>query len=108
MPDISEWLDFEFYDLVWWLDHPVKLNMTDYLHWLACWLGVSHRVGSDLCYWLMMESGNIMLKTLVEHVTRDNYLQADKKSEIEDFNQKLDDALDDANFIINGNGEYDT
>jgi hypothetical protein len=19
-PDISEWLDFEFYDLVWWLD----------------------------------------------------------------------------------------
>ena len=21
-PDISEWLDFEFYDLVWWLDPP--------------------------------------------------------------------------------------
>ena len=23
-PNISEWLDFEFYDLVWWLDHPMK------------------------------------------------------------------------------------
>ena len=23
-PDISEWLDFEFYDLVWWLDRPNK------------------------------------------------------------------------------------
>ena len=23
-PDISEWLDFEFYDLVWWLDRPTK------------------------------------------------------------------------------------
>ena len=22
--DISEWLDFEFYNLVWWLDHPTK------------------------------------------------------------------------------------
>jgi hypothetical protein len=30
MPDISEWLDFEFYDLVWWLDRPVKPNITDY------------------------------------------------------------------------------
>jgi hypothetical protein len=23
-PDISEWLDFEFYDLVWWWDRPNK------------------------------------------------------------------------------------
>ena len=23
-PDISEWLDFEFYNLVWWLDRPNK------------------------------------------------------------------------------------
>jgi hypothetical protein len=28
-PDISEWLDFEFYDLVWWLDRPTKPNFTD-------------------------------------------------------------------------------
>jgi hypothetical protein len=107
-PDISEWLDFEFYDLVWWLDRPVKPNVTDYQHRLAHWLGVSHRVRSDLCYWLMTESGNIILKTSVEHITRDDYLQADKKVEIEDFNRKLDDALDEANFIIDGDGEYDT
>jgi hypothetical protein len=69
---------------------------------------VSHRVGSDLCYWLITESGNIISKTSVEHVTRDDYLQADKKTEIEEFNRRLDDALDDANFIIDGNGEYDT
>jgi hypothetical protein len=29
-PDINEWLDFEFYDLVWRLDRPVKPNVTDY------------------------------------------------------------------------------
>jgi hypothetical protein len=27
-PDISEWLDFEFYDLVWWLDQPTKPSIT--------------------------------------------------------------------------------
>jgi hypothetical protein len=28
-PDISEWLDFEFYDLVWWWDRPNKPNIND-------------------------------------------------------------------------------
>jgi hypothetical protein len=28
-PDISKWLDFEFYDLVWWLDCTTKPNFTD-------------------------------------------------------------------------------
>ena len=35
MPNISKWLDFEFYDLVWWLDHPTKPDVTDYVCWLA-------------------------------------------------------------------------
>ena len=33
--DISEWLDFEFYDLVWWIDRPNKPNVTDELRQLA-------------------------------------------------------------------------
>jgi hypothetical protein len=28
-PNISEWLDFEFYDLVWWWDQPNKPNSND-------------------------------------------------------------------------------
>jgi len=28
-PDISEWLNFEFYDLVWWWDRPNKPDVTD-------------------------------------------------------------------------------
>ena len=41
-PDISEWLDFEFYDLVWWLDWTTKPDLTDNTRRLACWLGVAH------------------------------------------------------------------
>jgi hypothetical protein len=29
-PNISKWLDFEFYDLVWWLERSEKPNITDY------------------------------------------------------------------------------
>ena len=41
-PDISEWLDFEFYDLVWWLDRPNKPSVNDDTRRLGRWLGVSH------------------------------------------------------------------
>ena len=42
------------------------------------------------------------MKTSVEHVTCDDYHQADKKAKIEEFNQRLDESLDEANFIIEG------
>jgi hypothetical protein len=72
-PDISEWLDFEFYDLVWWLDRPTKPNFTENTRRLS----------------LITESSKIISKTSVEHVTRDDYLQMDKKAEIEQFNHRL-------------------
>jgi hypothetical protein len=69
---------------------------------------VSHRVGSDISYWLITKSGKIISKTSVEHVTCDDYLQADKKKEIEAFNCTLETSLDDANFIVDGDGEFDS
>jgi hypothetical protein len=107
-PDISDWMDFKFYDLVWWLDQPTKPNFTDHTRRLAQWLGVSHQVGLDVSYWLITESGKIISKTSVEHVTSDVYLQTDKKAEIDEFNQKLDESLADASFAIEGEGGFDS
>jgi hypothetical protein len=107
-PDISKWLDFEFYDLIWWLDCPTKPNFTDATRRLARWLGISHHVGSNLRYWLITESGKIISKTSVEHVTCDDYLQADKKKEINAFNRTLETSLNDANFIVDGDGKFDS
>ena len=69
------------------------------------WLGVSHCVGSHLCYWLITESGKIISKSSVEHVTQDDYLKEDIMSEIDTFDQRLKESLDDNNFIIDGDGE---
>jgi hypothetical protein len=35
-----------------------------------------------MSFWLITESGKINSKTSVEHVIRDDYLQADKRKEI--------------------------
>jgi hypothetical protein len=101
-PDISEWLDFEFYDLVWWWDRPNKPNINDEMKRLGKWLGISHHVGSDLCYWIVTDSGQVVSKTSVEHVTRDNYLNEDTKAKVTEFEKKLGGRLDDSNFILQG------
>jgi hypothetical protein len=106
-PDISKWLDFEFYDLVWLWDRPNKPNVTDETKRLARWLGVSHHVGSDLCYWLVTDSRQVVSKTLVEHVTHNDYLHEDIKKQIEDFDKKLKGRLDDSNFILQGEDNVD-
>ena len=66
---ISECLDFKFYDLVWGLDHPMKPDINNPTQRLVQWLGVSHHVGSDMCYWLITESSKIISMSSVEHVT---------------------------------------
>jgi hypothetical protein len=53
------------YDLVWFWDNPNPENNP----WLGRWLGVAHRVRSDLRYWILNENGDIMDRTTVQHVT---------------------------------------
>ena len=48
--DISKWIDFEMYDIIYWIKSPNKPNASDKVRRLARWLSISHRVGSDMCY----------------------------------------------------------
>ena len=59
-PEISEYLDFTFYDW-WWYNDNAGLGETK----LGQWLGISHRVGSLMSYWILTQKGNIILHTMV-------------------------------------------
>ena len=97
-PDIAEWLDFEFYERVWVL-HQATADVGDDVRRLGRWLGISHRVGSRMCYWILLESGKVISSTTVEHVTRDELLHADTKQKIDTFDERLTLRLNDENFI---------
>ena len=98
-PDISEYLDFDFYDLVWYFPsaHP---SISAKAGELARWIGVAHRIGSDMCYWLMPKSGVAVSNTTVQHVTRDDMLDPNIQQEITVFNKTLTERLDDTNFKL--------
>ena len=64
-PDISEYLDFGFYERVWFREHaglgPTKLGR---------FLGVSGSVGSLMSYWVLPSSGIPESRTTVSRVTQ--------------------------------------
>ena len=106
-PDLSKWIDFEVFDRVWFYDQK-KIKIDGSGRRLARSLGVAHRIGSsDLCYWLLLESGKIIARTTVQHVVREDYLNDDVKLEIETFDRSVEDRLSDQNFTLDDqNGFY--
>jgi len=67
-PDISEYMSFQWYQPVWYLDGDSFPNDKKKL---GHWLGVSHRVGQAMCFWILTENVTIISRTSVQAVTRD-------------------------------------
>lgn len=87
--DISEWLDFEFYDLVKYWDDRDDENKSS----IGRWLGVSHHVGSALCYWILTNKGTVIARTTVQHLTQSEVLEPDVLKSIKDYHSQLEMAI---------------
>ena len=94
-PDISQYLDFEFYDQFWFKED-AGLGETK----LARFLGIYHQVGSLMSYWVLPASGTPMSRAMVQRVTNlesqnEKYkkrFSVYDKSIAEIFNEKYIDA----------------
>ena len=58
-PEISEWLDFELYDRVWWIDKKNPSTMYNNIIIERC-LGVLQKIGSNMCYWVLKVLGKVI------------------------------------------------
>ena len=64
-PDISEYLDFSFYD---WVTYRSNAGLGELS--LGRWLGVSHKIGQLMSYWVLTEKGRVISCTTVQRLTR--------------------------------------
>ena len=87
--DIYEWLEFEFYELLWFWNNQSDDTKTI----LGQWLGVLHRVGSDVCYWTLSEKGKVLSQTKVQNLTSEEPRDSDVQERIRDYHGSLEDAL---------------
>ena len=88
-PDISEYLDFSFYDLVTFRQN-AGLGVTS----LGRWLGVSHKVGQLMSYWVLPVSCKVISCTTVQRLTNAEKATEEYKERIAMFNQQMKERLD--------------
>ena len=62
--DISEYLDFGFYDKVWYKDNAGLSEEKP-----GRWLGVSHNTGRLMCYHILTQKGSVVSRSTVQRVT---------------------------------------
>ena len=68
-PNITEWFEYDFYQPVWFYS-PAAFPVEKQL--LGRWLGVVHRVGQALCYWILPLSGVPIARSMVQPITKDD------------------------------------
>ena len=95
-PDISEYTDFSFYDRVWFWHTPSTQEPAQ----VARWLGVSHRVGSSLCYYVLTENGDILSRTTVQNVTRLELAVEANAQRFQQLDEGIKTKLNDENHVI--------
>jgi len=98
-PDISEWLDFSFYDWCWFWNAPTH-KLTEDKADIGRILGVAHRVGSNMCYWVLTDTGQVLARTTVQRVTKDNLQVTTIQERMRVYTQKITERLDDWNHVI--------
>ncbi len=94
-PDISEWLDFDFYDLCWYWQGPTH-ELTEAKAEISKILGVAHQIGSDLCYWVLTESGQVIARTTVQRITKEDFLLPQVTTKMQEFDAKIKVKMDDS------------
>ena len=99
-PDISEYLDFSFYDWVWYKDNAgVGDNKC------GRWLGVSHRVGNLMSYWILTVSGRVISRTTVQRITDLELATDDLKERCKEYTERITAILKDNPENVDQEGE---
>ena len=89
-PDISEYLDFLFYDWCWYNDN-AGLGDTN----LVKWLGISHRVGSLMSYWVLTATVTVVSRTTLSRVTNLEDQTDENKSRITALDKAIQERIND-------------
>ena len=62
-------------------------------------MGVSHRVGTAMCYWILTSNGKVISRTTVQHLTEDEVRNKDIMQEIREYHTELDQILGNDQYI---------
>lgn len=87
-PDISEYTDFSFYDWVTFIPN-AGLDARQY----GRWLGVSHKVGPLMSYWILNQNCRVISCTTVQPISNSEALTEEWKNRFSTFDSNIKSHL---------------
>ena len=97
-PDISEYVEFEFYDYCWYWDTPQS-----YPHekkQLGRWLGIAHRVGQSMVYYIMNANGKVIARSTVVSLDPSDHDVTEIKTRMVDLDNTIKSKIGDCRNAI--------
>jgi hypothetical protein len=86
-PDISEYLDYGWYDTLWYYDQDA--DFPNEHRKLGKWLGVAHRVGQALCYYILNKNAQVIVRSTVQPISKEEFNSQSVKNQIMEMDQKI-------------------
>ena len=87
-PDISEYTDFSFYD---WVLYKPNAGLGE--EQLGRWLGVSHKVGDQMSYWILPLSCTVISCVTVQRLTIGDQQKREVQDRMDMFDKIVNDRL---------------
>ena len=98
-PDISEYVEFEFYDYCWYWDTPQS-----YPHekrGIGQWLGVAHKVGQSMVFYIMNTNGKVITRSTVSRLEPSDYDVTEYKQRMAKLDQEIERSIGDYKNALN-------
>ena len=98
-PDISEYIEFEFYDYCWYWDTPQS-----YPHekkQIGRWLGIAHRVGQSMVYHIMNTNGKVIARSTVIPLHHSDHDVTEIKTRMTELNDAIKAKIGDYRNAMN-------
>ena len=87
-PDISEYVDFGFYD---WVTYRTNAGLGELS--IGRWIGVSHKVGQLMSYWILTVSGRVISCVNVQRLTSAEQSTNEYTTQMTQFDKLLSERL---------------
>lgn len=101
-PEISEYLDFGFYDACWYREN-ARLGETK----LGRWLGVSHKTGSLVSFWILTPNCRVVSRTSVQRVTNRELQEETTSKRLAGFDEATKEKMRDYLHVLEDEGKVE-
>ena len=98
-PDISEYIDFSFYD---WVTYQSNTGLGELS--IGRWLGVSHKVGQLMSYWVLTKYGKVISCTTVQQLSKLEQQASEWQDRMRQYDKSIETRIENvSNTVLNVN-----